>query len=253
MRKMPSTRALFGYDIIGASSHDDDQLEPLRAAAHDLVDATLRDEGVDLEARANYAPTGDGALAAFEEADLPLLIDAIDVLHRKLRERNRWHKPELRLRISIHAAPVHLVERESFQRGPIDLARILDAAPLKSIATRLRDFRPDTVFGIVSDQAFRTAVRGRYTDRIYVEDFASITVENKEFTDRCWICAPGVDARRISEVLDPEIPTGQAEARSERTQAPNSGTQTIGLSNATFNGNNYAPMNFGFPQGNAHA
>lgn len=204
MNLMPSTRAMFSYDVIGSSTNDDDKLEEIRAYAAQYVAEAFDLSGVDVAGRANYSPTGDGAISSYPESSLPSLIDAVHYLDGKLLGHNRKYVAAVRLRISIHTGPVRATDDESFQRRTIELTRSQDAAVFKKIARRIEAFRPSTVALILSDQAYRVAVLGRHTERLHPYNFGEVQVANKEFTDRCWVHVPGLDKDRIGELSQPE-------------------------------------------------
>ena len=203
MNLMPTTRALFGYDVIGSSQTDDDQLEEIRQEAYEFVEEAFEHTGVDLSGRANYSATGDGSLAAYPEHSLPALIDAAHFLHGQLYLHNKKYLPAVRLRLAVHTAPIRITEGDSFQRPMIELARLLDAAPLKEIVRRLNEERPVTVVAAVSDQAYRVAVRGGHTRRLLTHDFGELEIANKEFKETCRVWAPGLGSGKIRELTRP--------------------------------------------------
>lgn len=220
MNQMPTTKALFGYDVIGSSSTDDDLLDEVREIATDFVREALEHVGIEEQGRANYSPTGDGSLAVYPETDLPALIDAAYFLQGKLYLHNRTHRPAIKLRLSVHTAPVRITEDDNFQRPTIDLVRLLDADAFKEVVRRMARYRPVTVGLVLSDQAYRVAVQGRHTQRLHPHDFGDVDVTNKEFTERCWIWAPGLDAERIRELSLPEPPMKPAEPATANTEQP---------------------------------
>jgi class 3 adenylate cyclase len=242
---MPLSRALFGYDVVGSSSHQDDELEDLRLNAARQVADAFAQAGVETDGRANYSPTGDGALAVYPESSLPALIDAMQFLDRALYRHNRKHLPQIRLRASVHTAPVRITEGENFQRGTIELARVLDAAPLKEIVRRMGDYRPPTVALIASDQAFKVAVQGRYTEWLRPDDFATVEVKNKEFTERCWVHVPGLDAERVRELVShhPSTPP----VAQPRNRPPATQHITGAVQGGVFGGDNHGGIVIGDP------
>ncbi|MEC3977970.1 hypothetical protein [Amycolatopsis sp. H20-H5] len=163
---MPATKALFGYDVIGASGVDDDLLDEVRQKAVDLVQEALEHAGVEAAGRANYSATGDGSLAVYPESDLPGLIDAAHFLQGRLYLHNREFLPPIRLRLCVHTAPVRVVDGDHFQRPTIELARLLEASAFKAAVRRMGTYHPATVALVVSDQAYRVAVRGQHTQRL---------------------------------------------------------------------------------------
>ncbi|HEV7978078.1 hypothetical protein [Amycolatopsis sp.] len=204
MNQMPTTKAMFGYDVIGSSANDDDKLDEVRAYAAKYVTEALDLAKVEVNDRTNYSPTGDGALACYPETSLPQLIDATYHLDGKLHGHNRRYLPPVRLRVSIHTGPVRISDEETFQRRTIELARGLDASTFKEIVRRMDRFAPSTVAVILSDQAYRVAVLGGYTERLRSHNFGDVEIANKEFNERCWVHVPGIDRERVRELSHPD-------------------------------------------------
>jgi hypothetical protein len=204
MSEMPTTKALFGFDVIGSSSNPDDQLEEVRQTATELVNEAFDRTGVDVAARVNHSGTGDGYLAAFPEESLPALIDAAHFLHGQVYLRNRRVLPPVGLRLAVHTAPIKVVDGDSFQRPMIELARLLDAAAVKAIVRRLAGHRPVTVVATLSAQAYRVAVQGGHTSRLHPHDFSRLTISNKEFEEPAWIWIPGGIIDESASAATPE-------------------------------------------------
>ncbi|MFI6026264.1 hypothetical protein [Amycolatopsis magusensis] len=191
---------MFGYDIVGSSSNDDDELEEMRRSAARYLEEAFAHTGVQTTQRANYSSTGDGAFASFPESDLPALIDSAHHLDGQLHMHNRKFLPSIRLRLSVHTGPLESSDGQTFQRRTIELARGLDAGSFKKITEQIERYRPPTIALIVSDQAYRVAVLGRYTERLHPHNFGALVINNKEFSERCWVHVPGLDAERIKEL-----------------------------------------------------
>jgi hypothetical protein len=218
---MPTTKAMFGYDVIGSSANDDDKLDEVRAYAATYLAEAFELAHVEVSDRTNYSPTGDGALACYPETSLPELIDATYHLDGKLHGHNRKYLPSVRLRVSIHTGPVRISDEETFQRRTIELARGLDASTFKEIIRRMDRFAPSTVAVILSDQAYRVAVLGGYTKRLLPHNFGEVEIANKEFNERCWVHVPGIDSARVKELSHPD-PGGDRPADSRATAPPKS-------------------------------
>ncbi|WP_206784083.1 hypothetical protein [Amycolatopsis sp. MtRt-6] len=237
---MPTTKALFGFDVIGSSSNPDDQLEEVRQAATELVSEAFEHTGVDVAARVNYSATGDGYLAAFPEESLPALIDAAHFLHGQIYLRNRRLLPPIGLRLAVHAAPVKVVDGDSFQRPMIELARLLDAGVVKDAVRRLADRHPVTVSTTLSDQAYRTAVLAGHTRRLHPHEFSRIQISNKEFEETAWAWIPGAAAGDLTSATAPAHrphPEPVTLPPAEHSQVINGGVQGTG-----FIGTNSGPI-----------
>ncbi len=203
---MPTTKALFGFDVIGSSRNDDDQLEEVRQTANELVGEAFERSGVDVAGKVNHSGTGDGYLAAFPEPSLPALIDAAYFLHGQVYLRNRRFLPQIGLRVAVHAGPLEVVAGDSFQRPMIELSRLLEATVVKGIIGRLTGRRPVTVVAVLSEQAYRVAVRAGRTNRLLPHDFSPVAISNKEFDETSWVWIPGV---AIDDLLAAPIPETQ--------------------------------------------
>ncbi|WIX80544.1 hypothetical protein QRX50_07175 [Amycolatopsis carbonis] len=249
---MPSSKAVFGYDVIGSSSVEDDQLETLRSDAKELVEAALDKAGIDLATQRNYSGTGDGSLSAFSEPDLPALIDTAYELHCLLYNHNRRHLPTIQVRLAAHSGPVVVSDREHFQRPTIDLARLLDAKEFKALVKALNARLAVTAALIISDQAYRDAVKGRHTKKLTPHDFARLEVENKEFSAHCWVWAPGLDPDALPEI-DPSPTAAPAATRPQGEIPSGTSSQHIGGSvyGVAIGGNNSGSItsNIGYPGG----
>jgi hypothetical protein len=230
MSEMPTTQALFGFDVIGSSSNDDDQLDEVRQTADELVAEAFDHTGVDATARVNYSGTGDGYLAAFPESSLPALIDTAHFLHGRLYVRNRRSIPAIRLRLAVHTAPIRVAAGDSFQRPMIEL----DAAEVKDVVRRLADRRPVTVVTVLSAQAFRAAVQAGHTSRLVKHDFSPLVIANKEFEETSWVWVPGVILDNLPTTAPPEPATP---ATAGGSQVINGGVQGTG-----FIGTNSGPI-----------
>jgi hypothetical protein len=237
MSEMPTTRALFGFDVIGSSGNDDDQLDEVRQTADELVSEAFEYTGVDVAERVNHSGTGDGYLAAFPEQCLPALIDVAHFLHGRLYLRNRRTLPAIRLRLAAHTAPLQVVTGDSFQRSMIDLARLLDAPAVKDIVRRLSDHRPITVVAVLSQQAYRAAVQAGHTQRLSPHDFSEIKVTNKEFEETCHVWLPGVSIDSL-----PTLAVSKLRPTTEPAPAPGSQVINGGVQGTGFIGTNSGPI-----------
>lgn len=239
---MPSSKALFGYDIVDSSKVDDDQLDDLRREAKEFVEAALTESGADLTARANYSYTGDGSLSAFPEQDLPALVDAAYLLQPKLYQHNRRHRPAIRLRLAVHTAPVVVTEDERYQRPTINLSRLLAAKAFDELVEALEVHREVPVALVVSDQAYRAAVKGRHTEHLRPDQFAPLRLGHKEFGDQGWVWAPGLDPEALPDRAKSSRPPATSAARSPRDDGPATRFNTEVVYGVNLQGTNHGPI-----------
>jgi hypothetical protein len=208
MAQMPETRAQLAFDVVGSSAHDDDLLPNVRSASEQLLRAAFDSVNLDFDARTNVSAAGDGDLMSFPESFLPGLIDMTQHLQKQLYDHNRKTKPEIPMRLSVHAGPLEVTDAPSFQRSYIELSRMLESAALKEVVRRCQEAGPYSLALILSDQAYRTAVRARRTTDLVPHHFAAIEISGKSFEERCWIHVPSVDAARITEYAATDAPKG---------------------------------------------
>lgn len=239
---MPSSKALFGYDIVDSSKVDDDQLDDLRREAKEFVEAALTESGADLTARANYSYTGDGSLSAFPEQDLPALVDAAYLLQPKLYQHNRRHRPAIRLRLAVHTAPVVVTEGERYQRPTINLSRLLAAKAFDELVEDLETRREVPVALVVSDQAYRAAVKGRHTERLRPDQFAPLRLGHKEFGEQGWVWAPGLDPDALPDPAKSSRPSTPSTARNPGGNGPAPQFHTENVYGVSLQGSNYGPI-----------
>lgn len=240
MSAMPTTKSLFGFDVIGSSGNPDDQLEEVRQAATELVGEAFEHTGVDTAARVNHSATGDGYLAAFPEESLPALIDAAHFLHGQVYLRNRRMLPPIGLRLAVHTAPIKVVDGDSFQRPMIELARLLDATVVKDAVRRLAAQRPVTVAMTVSAQAYRVAVLAGHTRRLPPHEFSRVRIADKEYEEAAWVWIPGAG---IDDLVSAATPPDRPPA-DPGTPPPAGGSQVLngGVQGTGFIGTNSGPI-----------
>lgn len=240
MGSMPVSRALLAVDVVGSSSTDDDLLADIPSAVGRLLQDAFQAADLDIAERTNPSATGDGGLMSFPETFLPGLVDLAHHLEIVLYQHNRRHKPEIPMRLSVHAGPMIVTDEPTFQRPYIELTRMLEADELKTIVSRCREDGSFTLALILSDHAHRLAVRGRHTTHLRPHHFAELPVRGKNFEERCWLYIPGFDAARIAEF---------AQAKPSRGRQPNPGSGTV-IGNSIHENTGTAIANFGTWQGN---
>jgi hypothetical protein len=106
---------------------------------------------------------------------------------------------------------------------------MLESAALKQVVRRCQEAGPYSLALILSDQAFRTAVRARRTTELVPHHFAAVEISGKSFEERCWIHVPSVDAARIAEYADADAGMDTKRAGDERDPSgPLAGANVVG-------------------------
>jgi hypothetical protein len=204
MGEMPATRALLGIDVIASASSPGYHRDRLWGALTALLSEALRTSGLTPDEVASYETTGDGALYTFPDHRLGVVVDLAQRLDELAAERNRWHKPDIRVRVAIEVGAVG--DGPAYFSPKVDTNRLLDAPAFKSLVVRCIAENTDqrglcsVNSGLVlSDAAFRGVFGGAYTTLVRETDFVALSVVNKEFSERAWVRIPGVDARTLAE------------------------------------------------------
>jgi hypothetical protein len=245
--QMPRTRAQLAFDIVGSSAQDDDLLASVRTTSEVLLRQAFDAERLDFDDRTNVSPTGDGDLMSFPETSLPRIVDMAHHLHGLLLHHNRTAKPEVPMRLSVHTGPLRVTSEASFQRGYIELSRMLESTLFKQVVRKCQQAGPYGIALILSDQAYRTAVRARHTTLLVPHDFADVVISGKNFEDRCWIHVPGVDANRVREYADSAPEPGGAASAEESDDAGGDNLARANVIGTAIGGDNHDTVitNFG--------
>ncbi|MCE7003179.1 hypothetical protein LWC34_10100 [Kibdelosporangium philippinense] len=212
MNSLPQHHALLGVDVIGSARNPGHYLEKLQSSTDTMLRTALTDAGVQLSRATNWEPTGDGALVTLPSSDLGALFDAASLLEVKAAEHNRWHKPDVRLRIAVHVGPVG--PEPGYYEPKITLSRLLNAPVFKQVVERcLAERRGDVNTGlIVSDNAYRAVFGGDHTRLVTQAEFASVAASDKEFAQPAWIRVPGFEAKSLVASVAAEGPASASGA-----------------------------------------
>lgn len=213
MGAMPDTRALLGVDVVASAGNPGYHLDRVWGALSEMLSEALDASGITPDDVVRYEPVGDGALYTFPNDRLGAVVDLSDRLDKLAERHNRWHKPDLRLRVAVELGAVG--DGPGYDAPRIRLNRMLAADTFKALVNTCVGANADEKGNspvnsglIMSDAAFRSVFGGDYTSLVRQTDFAPLDVVNKEFTDRAWVRVPGVDARTLAEFaehLEPSI------------------------------------------------
>jgi len=229
MAGAPVHVALAAFDI--AKSGDPAKTNDIQQAAISAVRFIVRD-AVDCASigwpQCRWLDRGDGGVLVAPAKSESRVVDPL-VFHLAagLRRYNRRTSDlaHIRLRMAAHSGPVHLSHYGVTGVPMVQLARLLDAPPL-----RLQlDATSADLAVLVSDSLYDRIVRHDY-GLIDPAAFCPVGVEVKETSARAWllVCRPALESSLPSEPSEssgPSEPSGPSESsepseRSSRDHAP---------------------------------
>lgn len=199
MNPVPQHRTLLGVDVIGSAQLPPHLLEAVPDTVRKLLRAALSENGIERDDVLSIESPGDGALLVLPSELLGAALDAAVHLDQLTINHNRWHKPEVRLRVAVHLGPVG--EDGGFYPARITHARLLDAPEFKELLKRCREEGGEDTANtalIVSSEALDTAFSGNHTRVARRGEFGSLPVSNKEYRHNAWVRVAGVDPRSLA-------------------------------------------------------
>jgi hypothetical protein len=219
MGVMPDTRALLAIDVIASASNPGYYRDRLWGELNGLLGAGFRDAGLTPEEVVQYEPAGDGGLYTFPDNRLGVLVDLAHRLDGLAAERNRWTKPDIRLRVAVEVGAVG--DGPGYYSPKVDLDRLLGAPVFKALLGRCIDEHTDDLGNcavhsglILSDQVFRGVFGGDYTGLVRGNEFVELSAVRKEFSEQAWVRVPGVDTRSLAHFAA-EIDSSEADPDTE--------------------------------------
>ncbi|MEU7865230.1 hypothetical protein [Dactylosporangium sp. NPDC049140] len=181
-------RLLIGVDASGYGGRVDADQDDLQHALPAVLDEAARRAGLDRSGW-DRQPAGDGELAVLPEpeSEVRVVDDFVRELNTALGRRNRFARPEhrLRLRLGIHHGVVKPAPMGFAGKGVVQVSRLVDA-PVTRAA--LADGRADLAV-IVSRVIFEDVVEQAHTGHDPAR-FARVAVENKELREDAWLYVP---------------------------------------------------------------
>lgn len=199
MNPVPQHRALLGVDVIGSAQLPGYLMNAVPSTISKLVSAALTESGIEPDDVISLESPGDGALMVLRSGQLGAVLDAAVRLDQLAIDHNRWHKPEVRLRVAVHVGPVG--DDDGFYRARITHTRLLDAPEFKDLLKRCHEEASEDTAStalIVSSEAMDTAFSGDHTQVARRSDFAPLPVAHKEFRHDAWVRVPGFDPRSLA-------------------------------------------------------
>jgi len=213
MAGAPVHVALAAFDI--AKSGDPAKTNDIQQAAISAVRFIVRD-AVDCASigwpQCRWLDRGDGGVLVAPAKSESRVVDPL-VFHLAagLRRYNRRTSDlaHIRLRMAAHSGPVHLSHYGVTGVPMVQLARLLDAPPL-----RLQlDATSADLAVLVSDSLYDRIVRHDY-GLIDPAAFCPVGVEVKETSTRAWllVCRPALESSQPSESSEPSQPSGSSQS-----------------------------------------
>jgi len=220
MAGAPVHAALAAFDI--AKSGDPAKTNDIQQAAISAVRFIVRD-AVDCASigwpQCKWLDRGDGGVLVAPAKSESRVVDPL-VFHLAagLRRYNRRSSDlaRIRLRMAAHSGPVHLSHHGVTGVPMVQLARLLNAPPL-----RLQlDATSADLAVLVSDSLYDRIVRHDY-GLIDPAAFCPVGVEVKETSARAWllVCRPALESSQPAEPSEPAEPSGSSEP-SSRDHSP---------------------------------
>jgi hypothetical protein len=213
MAVMPGTRALLAVDVIGSARNPGYHRDRLWGELTAMLRSGFDAAGLTPAEVVGYEPTGDGALYTLPDNRLGALVDLTQRLDELAANRNRWSKPDIRLRVAVEMGAVG--DGPDYYSPKVDLNRLLGASAFKELVKRCVTENTDELGNcpinsslIVSGPAFRSVFGGDYTTLVRETDFVRLAAVHKEFNEQAWVRVPGVDTRTLAKFAD-EITTSE--------------------------------------------
>jgi hypothetical protein len=210
-------RVLLGLDVIGSASAPGAELNRVAGAWQTILHDALRAGGIGASDVLASEAQGDGAVLTLPYPLLGKVVDLAQRLHERAAAHNRTSRPEIRLRIAVHAGPL---PEHGYARTRIDHARLLDAPVLKELLARCHETADDGAHTglVLSDQVFRSVFGGDHTELVRSTEFAELAVSAKEFRTNAWVRVPGFDARSLAALSTPGRKTAEPDAAGVHNQ-----------------------------------
>ncbi|MEH0635620.1 adenylate/guanylate cyclase [Streptomyces bottropensis] len=199
----PEHSHLLLADVEGFGSRSDREQLDTREGLYGELRAAFTDE---LWGSCAHEDRGDAVLVVMRHAWLAhaLFTDVLPRLEHGLGQRRRTD-PLLRLRLSVHAGPVH-TDDHGFAGNAVNLVFRLNEG--RVLRQALGEARSDTAL-LVSDTVHETGVRAGLPG-VDPTRFHSVPVSVKETQGRAWLHVAGDPecARRVAEEAQPRAADG---------------------------------------------
>lgn len=217
----PTYRAMLAIDIEKSAGRGDPALLRNREVLAGVVADALARAGI-ARADCHHTDLGDGLLLVVgpDVRKVKLVHPLVPAIADRLRAHNLEAAPRhvIRVRMALHAGDVHIADGAVAGGSMEDLARLLDAPPLRRALAAAPETA--TVALAVSQHLYSEVVRHGYAG-IDPATFVRVEFTVKETTTEAWVHLPGHLPDR--SVLTPAGPTGDP----DRKPGPREAGQTI--------------------------
>ncbi|GAA1007290.1 hypothetical protein Aple_017780 [Acrocarpospora pleiomorpha] len=211
MNDRPEYRAMLSYDIESYSTRNNADQYALQAAMIRLLDLAAGAAGLGL-LDWKRQPQGDGEFVVLPSTLHPARLTGsfADALRQALDDYNASSEPRLRLRLAVHAGPIHVDgPAGSPGRHAVASGRLVDAGPLRAALLAVQEANLGIV---VSDDFYRDYV-GQGYDGPPPDQFRRVVVKVKQQEYTAHIYLPGHNVHAIGEL---ETPPEEADDQPQR-------------------------------------
>ncbi|MEW9553177.1 hypothetical protein [Nonomuraea sp. NPDC050783] len=198
MNDTPEYRAMLTYDIESYSTRNNADQYALQSAMIRLLDLAAGATGLGL-LDWKRQPQGDGEFVVLPPSVQPaLLVGAFtDALCRALHDYNASSTPRLRMRLAIHAGPIHVDgPAGSPGRHAVTSGRLVDAGPLRAALRAV----PEAHLGIVVSDTFYADYVGQGYGGPPPDRFRRVTVRVKQQQYIAYVYLPGHDVHALDDL-----------------------------------------------------
>lgn len=187
----PTYRTMLAVDIERSAGRGNVALQECRGVLFTALREAFEQSRIDWET-CSRKDEGDGLriVVGPEVPKTRLIYPLVPNLAVRLRAHNHiaGSLTRIRVRIALHAGDVHVSDGAIAGRPMEELARLLDAPPVKDALAAAPE--PVTVALVVSRHIYETTVRHGYPG-IDPETYRQVTFTVKETTDTAWLYLPG--------------------------------------------------------------
>ncbi|MGW4640633.1 hypothetical protein ACWEN6_19010 [Sphaerisporangium sp. NPDC004334] len=232
MHDTPQYRAMLTYDIEDYSTRNNTEQYALQSAMIRLLDLAAGSAGLGL-LEWKRQPQGDGEFVVLPPAVHParLLGSFTDTLSQAIDAHNTSPQPHLRLRLAVHAGPIHVDgPAGSPGRRAVESGRLVNADALRAA---LRAVKKASLGVIVSDTFYDDYVGQGYGGPP-ADQFRRVKAKVKQQEYIAYVHLPGHNVHAI-----PQLGDFDAEGDHQKTEAEGTPDRRISVGGDWYGGNDY--------------
>ncbi|QYC44116.1 hypothetical protein Nocox_32725 [Nonomuraea coxensis DSM 45129] len=210
MNDTPQYRAMLTYDVEDYSKHNNSEQYVLQAAMIRLLDLAAGAAGLGL-LDWKRQPQGDGEFVVLPPGIHParLIGPFTDALRQNLDAHNAAPGPRLRLRLAIHAGPLHVDgPAGSPGRHAVESGRLVNADALRAALRAV----PDANLGVIVSGTFHDDYVGQGYGGPPADRFRRVRAKVKQQSYVAYVHLPGYDVRSVPELASFDAEDGGKDA-----------------------------------------